>query len=147
MASELTCSIPRSRLLSGLTNLRFVVLLVTTLILIGLSGCRSAPIHDVDNRPIPPGASLSEVSRAIQAAGNSLGWVMQETRPGRIVGTLFVRDHMAKVEIPYSKHSYSIRYAASSNLDYDATKQTIHSNYLGWITNLDNQIRGRLSVL
>ncbi|AFL74207.1 hypothetical protein [Thiocystis violascens] len=147
MTKTLTFTTPGPRLLSGSTNLRWGVLLIVALTLLGLSGCRTAPVQDVDNRPVPAGLSMSDVSKAIQSAGNSLGWVMKETGPGMIVGTLFVRDHMAKVEISYSKSGYSIRYADSSNLKYDASKQTIHSNYAGWIQNLDNQIRRRLSVL
>lgn len=141
---------PRHRMtrgIRGIFNLRMLMLLVMTVSVIGLGGCRTAPIRDLDARPIPPGATLPQVSKAIQGAGNSLGWAMQETGPGMIVGTIFLRDHMAKVEIPFSTSSYSIRYSASTNLKYNEEKQTIHSNYNSWIANLDNQIRANLSML
>ncbi len=131
----------------GIFNLRMLMLLVITVSVIGLGGCRTAPIRDLDARPIPPGATLPQVSKAIQGAGNSLGWAMQETGPGMIVGTIVLRDHMAKVEIPFSTSSYSIRYSSSTNLKYNDEKQTIHSNYNSWIANLDNQIRANLSML
>ena len=138
---------PRLRRLRGLFNLRILMLLIMAVSVIGLGGCRTAPIRDLDARPIPPGATLTQISKAIQGAGNSLGWAMQETGPGMIVGTIFLRDHMAKVEIPFSTSSYSIRYSASTNLKYNEEKRTIHSNYNGWIANLDNQIRANLSML
>jgi len=147
MASELTIPTPRRSMLRRLADPRLIVALITALALIGLSGCRTTPIRDVNNQPVPPGVSASQVSKTIQSAGNSLGWAMKQTRPGMIEGTLFIRDHVAKVEIPYSSSSYSIRYAGSTNLKYDAAKRTIHSNYNGWVQNLDNQIRARLASL
>lgn len=113
-----------------------------------LTGCRTAPVQNLNNMPInAPGASMSEISKAIQSAGNGLGWIMKEQYPGLIVGSLHVRDHMAQIEIPFSNSSYSIRYKSSSNLKYNASNKTIHSNYNGWVTNLNNQIRARLSML
>lgn len=146
MTSELT--IPtRHRPLRRLTDPRLLLVLVAALTLIGLGGCRTAPIRDMNNQPVPVGVTAADVSKAIQSAGNSLGWAMKQSRPGMIEGTLFIRNHIAKVEIPYSDSSYSIRYAGSTNLKYDASKRTIHSNYVGWIQNLDNQIRARLAAM
>lgn len=130
-----------------LTHLRLVALLVIALTVVGLTGCRTSPIRNLDNQPIPPGATMAEVSKAIQAGGNSLGWAMQEVSPGLIVGTIHLRDHTAKVEIPFSTRDYSIRYKSSTNLKYNASQKTIHSNYNSWVTNLDNQIRARLASL
>ncbi len=138
---------PRRLGIQGIFNIRMLMLLVMAVSVIALGGCRTAPIRDLDTRPIPPGATLTQISKAIQGAGNSLGWAMQETAPGMIVGTIFLRDHMAKVEIPFSTSSYSIRYSASTNLKYNEEKRMIHSNYNGWISNLDNQIRANLSML
>ena len=131
----------------GLFNIRMLTLLVMAVSVIGLGGCRTSPIRDLDARPIPPGATPTQISKAIQGAGNGLGWAMQETRPGMIVGTIYLRDHMAKVEIPFSTSSYGIRYSASTNLKFNEEKRTIHSNYNSWIANLDKQIRANLSML
>jgi hypothetical protein len=38
-------------------------------------------------------------------------------------------------------------YRTSTNLDFDASKRTIHSNYNGWIGNLDKAIRAQVTVL
>jgi len=52
---------------------------------------------------------------------------------------------MAQVDIKYSTIAYSITYKDSSNLKYDGTK--IHSNYNGWIQNLDKAIKIQLSTM
>ena len=110
-------------------------------------GC-AAPIHNVPSVPIAtskPNASLDEIGKAIQRAGAGLGWSMQVTKPGHIVGTLNLRNHVAVVDVNYSETSYSINYKDSKNLNYDGT--TIHKNYNGWIQNLDKGIRTQLSLL
>ena len=110
-----------------------------------LTGCKSAPVYNVVDAPITTsGAQLqsAQVRNAIIQAGTGLGWQMREERPGLILASLNLRSHMALVEIPYDTNSYSIRYRDSTNLKYDGSK--IHSNYNGWVQNLDNAIRGRL---
>lgn len=107
-----------------------------------LASCRTAPIQNVANAPVPPGKSAQQVREAIVAAGNSLGWQITPDAPGRMTGTLLLRDHKAVVDIAYSASAYSIAYKDSTNLKYDGS--TIHSNYNGWIQNLDKAIRVRL---
>lgn len=116
-----------------------------------LAGCRTAPIYNVTDATVasPEGKSLTsdDVKKAIMAAGAGLGWDMKPTEPGHIVGTLHIRSHAAVVDIPYSEKSYSILYKSSSNLKYDASDGSIHSNYNGWIQNLDNAIKAKLATL
>jgi hypothetical protein len=102
-------------------------------------------VREYQNQPVPPGLTIDDVGKAIQNGGNSLGWAMEQKYEGLIIGTLNIRTHMAQVKIPYSSTSYSIIYKDSTNLKYDAEKKTIHSNYDGWIQNLNNQIRARLA--
>jgi hypothetical protein len=147
MTSEFTMPAPGPITQYRPTLFKGITVLVMVLVMIGLGGCRTAPIRDMTNQPVPPGLSSEQVSKVIQSAGNSLGWAMSETRPGLIEGNLFVRDHTAKIEIPFSSRSYSIRYVSSSNLKYNASNRSIHSNYNGWIQNLDNQIRSRLASM
>ena len=111
-------------------------------------GCRSNPIYNVNGAPVTNSTrnySMSDVRGAILQAGAALGWQMEVARPGLIVGTLRVREHMARVEIPYDRRNYSVLYRDSNNLDYDGA--SIHSNYNGWIENLRNEINVRLSQL
>ena len=109
---------------------------------LSLASCRTAPIQNISGAPVPAGKTAQQVGDAIVAAGNSLGWQMKPAGPGRMTGTLLLRDHQAVVDIAYSAAAYSITYKDSSNLKYDGT--TIHSNYNGWIQNLDKAIRVRL---
>lgn len=123
-------------------------LVLIGLLALALVGCRSNPVYNVEDTPISTstsGYSLRDVRDAIQQAGVSLGWQMQDVKPGLIVGTLYLRDHMAQVEIPYSRSSYSILYKDSQNLNYDGAN--IHSNYNGWVQRLNGAINAQLSRL
>ena len=123
-------------------------LVLIGLLALALVGCRSNPVYNVEGTPISTstsGYSLRDVRDAIQQAGVSLGWQMQDIKPGLIVGTLYLRDHMAQVEIPYSRSSYSILYKDSQNLNYDGAN--IHSNYNGWVQRLNGAINAQLSRL
>ena len=89
---------------------------------------------------------MDDVQKAIIQAGAALGWTMAVVKPGEIMGTLNVRSHQAIVTIPYTSKTYSILYKDSTNLKYDADKQTIHVNYASWIQRLDGAIRSRLTA-
>ncbi len=118
-------------------------ILVILLFSLFLFGCRTAPILNITDAPIETTSgkkpALSSVTRQITSAGIQLGWQMKKVKPGHIVATLYLRDHMAQVNIFYSSRTYSITYKDSSDLKYDGTN--IHSNYNGWIQRLDNSIR------
>lgn len=108
-----------------------------------LIACSPLPIQNVDNAPINVSSTnydLSDVTKAIQRAGAGLGWQMKEATPGHIVGTLYLRTHVAIVDITYTLDDYSINYKSSSNLNYDPSGNTIHKAYNGWIQNLTNAI-------
>lgn len=127
--------------------LKNIILLTAVIFALGLTGCRTSPVYNVENAPINVSAkaSIEDIKQTIITSGASLGWQMKEVEPGHIVGTLYLRDHMAKVDIPYSKSGYSITYKDSAELGYDGTK--IHSNYNGWVQNLDRTIQARLTAL
>lgn len=121
------------------------------LVLAVVMGCRGGgAVYQVKDAPVQTATgrepSMEEVQKAIIVAGAGLGWQMATVQPGEIVGTLNVRSHQAVVTIPYTTTTYSILYKDSSNLKYDADKQTIHENYTGWIQRLDGAIRSRLSA-
>lgn len=127
-------------------SVRNFLLFAVVVFTLGLAGCRTAPVYNVENAPVNTSskASLEDIKRAIVTAGASLGWQMKEESPGHMVGTLILRKHMAKVDIPYSKSGYSITYKDSAELYYDGS--TIHSNYNGWIQNLDKAIKNSLGT-
>jgi len=131
-------------------RMRAVALLVCIMFLAAM-GCRGGgQIYNVKDAPITTATgkevSLEHVTKAIVEAGAGLKWSMAVVKPGQIVGTLSIRSHTAVVDIPYNTKTYSIIYRDSTNLKYNADKQTIHENYRGWIQNLDNAIKGRLSA-
>jgi len=122
-------------------------ILLVSLAVMSTTGCRTAPIRQVENQPtgVAYNVSLDAMQGAIIRAGTGLGWIMKPIEPGLIEGTLLIRSHMAKVDIPYDRNSFSIHYKDSDNLFYDGTN--IHSNYNGWIENLERAIRLQLSTL
>jgi len=126
------------------------------LILVGLAlvvalgiGCRSGMVKNVDDAPIlfktKKTPSMEQIEKAIITAGMGLGWRIKSQSPGHLIGTLNVRSHTAIVDIKCTAEKYSITYKDSTNLNYNGTN--IHSNYNGWIQNLDNAINNQLSAL
>ncbi len=122
-------------------------LLLAAAIAVLAAGCRTAPVMDIEESPITVSGKYTQddVRKAIIRAGASLGWRMKDIKPGHMEATLLIRKHMAKVDIFYNKSNYSIKYKDSSNLNYDGAN--IHSNYNGWIQNLDRAIQAQLAVL
>jgi len=110
-----------------------------------LASCRTAPLHNVEHSSVPAGKAYTDqdVKSAIQTAGAALGWRIDEHTPGILAGTLYLRSHVAVVEIPYSRSGYSIRYKGSTNLMYDGER--IHGNYNDWVKRLDNTIQAHLA--
>lgn len=113
-----------------------------------LAACaRTAPIYNVTGMPVQANKSnptVDDVGKAIARAGAGLGWQMIAVKPGAMVGTLHLRDHVAVVDIAYDAKTYNISYKNSDNLNYDG--QNIHKNYNGWIQNLDRAIKVQLST-
>ncbi len=112
-----------------------------------LTGCRSNPVMNVDDAAISlqNKPSMEQVEKAIIRAGASLGWNIKKIAPGKMEGRLLIRSHVAVVDITYNTKSYSIQYKDSTNLDYDGTN--IHSNYNGWVQNLNRNIQQQLMML
>lgn len=121
--------------------------IAATALLIFLAGCRSNPVYNIDDAPIQIAGkhSMNDIQKAIIRAGAGLGWTMKAKNDGHIVGTLFIRQHVAIIDVRYTKKAYSITYKDSQNLNYDGTN--IHNNYNGWVQNLNRQIQAQLSAI
>ena len=120
-------------------------------IVVAVMGCRGGgQVYQVKDASVQTATgkepSLDDVQKAIIQAGVGLGWQMAVAKPGEIIGTLNIRSHQAIITIPYTTKKYSILYKDSTNLKYDAERQTIHENYAGWIQRLDGAIRSRLTA-
>ncbi len=126
----------------------FKALLLSLVMVTALTGCRTAPIYNVQDQVVvtPTGRplTLQQVRAAIVHAGAALGWQMRDEGQGHMVGTLALRDHMAQVDIDFTPANYSIIYRNSTNLNYDGNN--IHSNYNGWIQNLQKSINTQLAL-
>lgn len=124
-----------------------ILVIVATSLLIVLAGCRATPVYNIDSAPVNVTSkhSVNDVKKVIISAGAGLGWQMKAKGKGHIVGTLFLREHVAIIDIKYNKSEYSITYKDSTNLNYDGVN--IHKNYNGWVQNLNRQIQARLSAL
>ena len=123
------------------------ILIAASAFALGACAGRGAPIYNVESAPITTQKSvnMNDVRTAIIRAGSGLGWQMQPEAPGRIKGTLNVRNLMAVIDVTHDTKSYSIKYRDSQGLN--ATDGTIHKNYNGWIQNLDRRIRNELNLL
>lgn len=132
------------------SNLARVAAVVLFCLALAATGCmRSAPILNINNAPVPAGKDaakpmpLDQMATAIQAAGAGLGWMCAVESPGHIVATLNVRSHQAVVDIVYDAKVYNINYKTSTNLN--AGNGKIHSNYNGWVENLNKAIQQELT--
>ena len=127
--------------------LRFFAVLAVVFLLAGFGA--GAPIYNVNSAPIPPNpaATLENIEKAVIRAGLQLGWQIVTQGLGKAEGVLVLRTHRAVVDITYDTRSFSITYKDSVNLDYRPNDNTIHSNYNGWIQNLEKAIRIQTTVL
>jgi hypothetical protein len=118
-------------------------------LMLAVASCRSTQVYNVDNMSLnaPSTATAAKVQGAIKRAGASLGWHMKDVAPGHIEARLPVRSHVAVADIFYNAKDFSIRYKDSTNLNYDKADNTIHSNYNGWVQNLQNAIITQTSTL
>ena len=107
------------------------------------------PIYNVQSAPIPPNpaATMENIEKAVIRAGLTLGWQIAPKGPGKAEGVLVLRTHRAVVDITYDTKSFNISYKDSVNLDYRENDKTIHSNYNGWIKNLEKGIIAQVTVL
>jgi hypothetical protein len=114
-----------------------------------LAGCRTAPVLNVTDAPVVVGSkkavTAEQVKLAIVRAGTRLGWQMSDTQPGLIKAQIALRTHTASADVRYTPTTYSIIYRDSTNLS--ASDGQIHTNYNGWIQNLDREIRLELLSL
>jgi len=123
-----------------------LIIAITSLLLL-LAGCRSNPVFNITDAPIEIDGkhSSTDIKKAIIRAGAGLGWQMKAKKSGHIEGTLYLRKHVAVVDINYTKKSYNITYKSSENLNYDG--KNIHKNYNSWVQNLNRAIQAQLTAI
>lgn len=144
---------------------KYLLVILLSLVITTMTGCRTSPVYNIQDQHVTTNIdnhTEEDVKKAIIRAGGGLGWNMKTDKPGHVLGTLYLRSHIAIVDITYDLNKYSITYKDSTDLDYEAAGQQttdddgntyvneteiIHSNYNGWIQNLDRAIQAQLSTL
>jgi len=132
---------------------KILSIILLSIFLAAISGCRSDTVYNINDESImsnKDNLTEEDVKKAIIRAGSALGWSMSAKEPGKIIATLNIRKHMARVSIRYTTEKYSITYDNSRNLNYTVDEDEgplIHSNYNGWVQNLDNSIKSQLNTL
>ncbi len=121
--------------------MRFSAIVLSVLSLLAFSGAvqaRQAPLVDPDPVAIPAGLSQEKAVKDIKRALIGRGWTVTAERPGEIESTLNLRTHTAKILVTWDATAVRIAYVSSVDLDYKERKgkRFIHSNYLGWISNI-----------
>ncbi|MEM6710305.1 MAG: hypothetical protein AAF648_16105 [Pseudomonadota bacterium] len=101
-----------------------------------------APIIDLEDQPIPDNLSLEQIKRGIRMGALNKGWVVKDAGSNAFEATLFVRKHVVKVKIAWTRSDYAITYISSQNMK--AREGQIHRKYNGWVTNLNNNIQREL---
>ncbi|MCD6035067.1 MAG: hypothetical protein K0R63_808 [Rickettsiales bacterium] len=122
---------------SLLIKLSIVVVLAFT-----MAACRTSDLYTGQKVSFDkPAASNEAVAKGIKRAAAGLGWRTTEKGPNKIQATINIRGkHTAVVDVNYTTSAFSIDYNRSENLKYDPTSNKIHSNYNGWVKNLENAI-------
>jgi hypothetical protein len=110
-----------------------------------VASCRTAPVlTPVIAIATDRAVTEVQVADAIRKAGAGHGWVMVDSGPGRMTGTLDLRKHRAVVDISYSTTSVRIAYKDSVNLRYG--NGDIHRSYNRWVNNLAESIKQQLGI-
>lgn len=110
------------------------------------TACGTTGIYNVQ-KTFTKENSSNNVEKQIIKAGEILGWKMKKTSSSTILASLFIRNHTAEINITFNNSQYKIDYVKSTNLNYSKETNTIHSNYNGWISNLENSINNFLDEL
>lgn len=101
---------------------------------------KGAPIVPVENVTLQT-TSKAAAETAIRQGAARRGWIPEVVSEDLVRCTLNVRGHSLTVDVPHTENSFSVRYAASVNLNYDAATGTIHRKYNGWVANLVKDIQ------
>lgn len=104
-----------------------------------MSCAKTQPILNLYDQPASQNLTQSQVQKCIELAGTQRGWIMEETKPGLISGSIERNGHYARIKIPYSNKGYSINYDTSTN--FMVSGDTIHRNYNKWIKILNQGIQ------
>lgn len=118
--------------------------------LVAVSPVQARKAELVDPAPVavPAGVDQSELVKDIKRALIGRGWAVTGEAPGQVDSTLTLREHVAKIRVTFDAREVKFAYVDSTNLDYRQKngKAFIHSNYLGWMQYLTDDLTTNLQV-
>jgi len=117
---------------------KILFVLLATLV---LAACKSTYVYNVEQANVPAGLTAKQVEKNIVKALTQKGWQVKANNNGIILAEIMVRKHTARIEIGFDASQYSINYVDSTNLKYNARKNTIHKSYNNWIIYIDRLIQ------
>ena len=131
--------------------MRFAAIVLSVLALFAFSGAahaRKAPLTDPAPVSIPSGLDQAQVAKDIKRALIGRGWTIEQDQPGDIVSVLYLRTHVARVHVTWDASTIHIAYVDSKNLDFQERKgkRFIHPNYLGWVSNIAQDMKTNLQL-
>jgi hypothetical protein len=100
------------------------------------------PLHWLGGQP----QELDKVRRAVATGLAAKGWQGTLVEPGHAHGVLKRDDWRCEIDVFYDTTKFSIRYASSEHLDYDANKKVIHRNFNRWLVLLRDQINAAMDI-
>lgn len=106
-----------------------------------LAACKTTPVYNIEQSHVPANITAKQVEKNIIKALIQKGWQVKANANGTILAEIMVRTHTARIEISFDASQYSINYVDSTNLKYNAKKNTIHKNYNNWIIYIDRLIQ------
>jgi len=130
--------------------LLFALLLVPVL---ALSACKREPLinYETESLGAPAGATLAQVTKAIEKACADQRWDIKEQEPGRMTVERNIKSgkHTATVNIEYDTTKFSIIYWKSHNLNYrvSGSSEQIHNNYNIWVKLLKQRVQDYASAI
>ena len=101
-------------------------------------------IVDINDAAIPAGLDLEAITISITTGAVDRRWTPKVVGPGHVEAHLYIRSHVAIVDITFDESAYSITYKDSENLDYKDGR--IHRNYNRWVANLNQTLQRRLAT-
>jgi len=125
----------------------FLKSLAVSLVLFSFTACSGpaiytgghAPVSQIGNTP-----SLAQVDKAVKDSLIGRGWIPQKISNNSYTGLYKKRSLMAKIKVLFNTSTFTIKHLESTNLDYDASDQSIHPTYNKWIQKLEHDIRKRV---
>ena len=106
-----------------------------------VAACKSTAVYNVEQTNVPAGLTAKQVEKNIVKALTQKGWQVKANNHKVILAEIMVRTHTARIKIPFDANHYAINYVDSTNLKYNAKKNTIHKNYNNWIIYIDRLIQ------